>query len=98
MDDYAKILIETEQRSKSNAHRLDGVERKVEDLHAVVTSIKVLSEKQDRMDTDLQEIKSDVKTLTDKPAKKWESAVRIVIETIIGGLVIWLLAKLGVAA
>ena len=98
MEDMMKVLIETEQRSKSNTHRLDQAEKKLEDYGAVITSIQVLGERLQRVDKDVGEIKTDVKTLMEKPAKKWESIVRTVVDAIIGGLVIYLLAKLGLGA
>ena len=98
MEDMMKVLIETEQRSKSNTHRLDQVEKKLEDYGAVVSSIQVLGERLQRVDKDVGEIKTDVKTLMEKPGKKWESIVRTVVDAIIGGLVIYLLAKLGLGA
>lgn len=98
MDDMTKVLIETEQRSKSNTHRLDQVEKKLEDYGAVITSIQVLGERLQRVDKDVGEIKTDVKTLMDKPAKRWESIVRTAVEAIIGALVVYLLAKMGFSA
>ena len=98
MDDITKIVIETEQRSKSNTHRIDVLENKVEDYGAVITTIQVMAERMNRMDVDMKEVKADVKTLLDKPAKRWEGVVRTVIETILGAAIIYLLAKAGIGA
>lgn len=93
--DVETRLIETEQRSKTNAHRLDKVESKLEDITDIVTSIKVLSQKQETMDGDLQEIKKDVKTLTEKPAKRWDAIVGAILAAVVGGIIGFVLFKLG---
>ena len=96
MDDIMKIVIETEQRAKSNAHRLDAVEKKLEDYGAVITSIQVLAKRQEDMDCDIKEIKGDVKSLTEKPARRWESFVAAVISALAAAIVGYALAKLGI--
>lgn len=98
MDDMMKVLIETEQLSKTTAHRVDAMERKLEDYGAVISSIQVLAERLKRVDDDVKIIKTDVKTLTEKPARRWEAIVRTAIEAVIGGLIIYMLAKMGIAA
>ena len=49
------------------------------------------------METDVQEIKADVKSLAAKPGKKWESMEEKILITIVGALAGFLLAQLGVA-
>lgn len=59
-----------ESRSKSNVKRLDKVEKQQDDFMELVTSVKVLAEREQNVETDVKEIKSDVKTLAAKPGKK----------------------------
>ena len=61
--EHEKRLTEVEARSKSNAHRLDEVEKKQDDLSELVGTVKVLATREEQVETDVKEIKNDVKTL-----------------------------------
>lgn len=93
--EHEKRLTEVEARSKSNAHRLDEVEKKQSDLSELVGTVKVLATKQEGVENDVKEIKSDVKTLTSKPGKRWESLISQLITLVVAAVVGFILAKLG---
>ena len=84
-----------EERSKSNKHRLDDMEKRQDNLDELVGTVKVLADREERVEDDVKEIKSDVKSLTDKPAKKWDNLVNQVISILVAGIVGFILAKLG---
>lgn len=84
-----------DDRSKSNAHRLDDVEKKLEDNEQMLASIARLDQRQKDMDTDVKEIKADVKALAGKPAKRWESIVDKALMAVITALVGYVVLKLG---
>lgn len=88
-------LTEVVERSKSNTKRIDDLEKRQENLDKLTSSVAVLAEREERVENDVKEIKTDVKTLTEKPAKRWDGAVEKVIYGIIGAVVAWLL-KTGV--
>lgn len=84
-----------EDRSKSNTHRLDEVEKKLEDNEKMLASIARLDQRQKDMDTDVKEIKADVKALAGKPAKRWESIVDKALMAAVTAIVGYVLIKLG---
>lgn len=88
-------LTEVEERSKSNKHRLDEVEKRQDNLDDLVGTVKVLAVREESVENDVKEIKSDVKSLTGKPAKKWDNLVNQVISILVAGIVGFILAKLG---
>ena len=45
----------------------------------------------------LQLIKQDVKTLSDKPAKKWDSMTETILAVIITALVTYMLSRMGIS-
>ena len=92
---HEKRLTEVEARSKSNAHRLDAVEKRQDNLDELVGTVKALAVREENMENDVKEIKSDVKSLTEKPAKRWDALVEKVILTIAAALVGFLLAQIG---
>lgn len=88
-------LTEVEDRSKSNSHRLDDVEKRQDDLDDLVSSVKILADREARVETDVQEIKSDVKSIKEKPGKKWESFWDKVLWAVVAAVLGFLLARLG---
>lgn len=92
---HEKRLTEVEERSKSNSHRLDNVEKKQNELQELTTSVRVLAEREENVENDVKEIKSDVKTLTEKPGKKWDNLVEKVILTVVAAVIGFLLGQIG---
>ena len=84
-----------DDRSKSTTHRLDEVEKKLADNDEMLASIARLDQRQKDMDTDVKEIKADVKVLAGKPAKRWESVVDKAILAFVTAVVGYIVIKLG---
>lgn len=95
MIDIEHRLTMVEDRSKSNAHRLDEVEKKQNDLSELVGTVKVLATKEEQVECVVKEIKEDVKTLTNKPAKKWETLIFEIIKVSVAIIVGFFFAKMG---
>jgi seryl-tRNA synthetase len=93
--EHEKRLTAAEDRSKSNQHRLDEVERRQDNLEELVGTVKALAIREEIMETDVKEIKSDVKELNGKAGKRWDAIVDKVLLTAIGAIVLYILARLG---
>ena len=93
--EHEKRLTETEQRSKSNTRRLDGVEKWQADFGELIGTVKVLATKEAQVEADVKEIKDDVKSLAAKPGKRWDGLVDKIILTVAAAVVGFFLAKLG---
>ena len=93
--EHEKRLTEIEARSKSNAHRLDDVEKKQNDLSDLVGTVKILATKEERVENDVKEIKDDVKEIKNKPAKRWDSITSQIITILVSAIVGFILAKIG---
>ena len=94
--EHEKRLTEVESRSKSNAHRLDDVERRQDNLEDLVGTVKALAVREEKVEKDVSEIKADVKTLTCKPAQRWESIVTEIVKVLAAAVAGFLLAKFGI--
>ena len=92
---HEQRLTEVEARSKSNSHRLDAVEKRQDNLDELVGTVKALAVREENMENDVKEIKSDVKSLTEKPGKRWDALVEKAIVTLVAALIGFLLAKIG---
>lgn len=95
--EYIERLVQVEQRSLSNCHRLDELEEKTNDMADLITSVKVLALRQENVENDLKEIKANVQTITEKSGKRWDSTVETVIGLVISALVTFILMKIGIA-
>ena len=95
--EFNRRLTETESRSKANTHRIDDLERWRDDQSELVRSVAVMAEKQTRIEEDVGEMKKDVKSILDKPAKRWESVVTKILTALAGAFVAWLLMQLGLS-
>jgi hypothetical protein len=93
--EHEKRLTEVETRSKSNSHRIDDLEKRQDNLDELVGTVKVLAVREENVEIDVKEIKSDVKSLTNKSGQRWDGLVDKIIMTIIAALVGFALAKFG---
>lgn len=93
--EHERRLTEVEERSKSNSHRLDDMEKRQDNLDELVGTVKVLVVREENVENDVKEIKSDVKTLASKPGKRWDSLVDKIIMTIAAAIIGFILARIG---
>ena len=71
------------------------MERRQDNLDELVGTVKVLAVREENVENDVKEIKSDVKSLTNKPAQRWENLIGQIIGIIAAAVVGFLLAKFG---
>lgn len=88
-------LTEIEERSKSNTYRIDKLEERQNNLDDLVGTVKALAVREENVENDVKEIKSDVKTLTNKPAERWEDIVKTVLSVVVAALAGFFMAKFG---
>lgn len=93
--EHEKRLTEVEARSKSNAHRLDEVEKKQDDLSELVGTVKVLATREERVETDVKEIKNKVNGIAEKSGKRWDNLINQIITILIAAIAGFILAKIG---
>lgn len=94
--DHERRLTEIESRSKSNTKRLDDMEKRQDNLDDLVGTVKVLADREARVEKDVGEIKSSVNELKAKPGKRWDSLVDKIVLTLAAAVVGFILAKLGI--
>ena len=88
-------LTAVEDRTKSNTHRLEDLEKRQDNLDELVGTVKVLAVREENVETTVQEIKEDVKSLTAKPAKKWDGMIDKIFLMVVAALVALILSRLG---
>jgi len=91
-----KDLADVQQRTHSNTRRIEVLEKGQADLNQLVTSVALIAQKQEQMEHGIEEIRGDVRTLLQKPARRWESIVEIVFKVVLTALITTALIKLGI--
>lgn len=83
-------------------HRLTQVETKVEEIEKrqdnlddLIGTVKVLADREERVESDVMEIKADVKELAGKPAKRWDSLVTQIISILCAAVAGYVFAQIG---
>ena len=92
---HEERLSKVEARSESNTHRLNELEKRQDNLDDLVSTVKVLAVREEAVESDVKEIKSDVKSLKSKPGQRWDSLMDKIILTIAAAVVGFILAKIG---
>lgn len=90
-ENLAVALQEVKDRSLRNEGRIKKLEENQQALNDLALSVRELATDQDNMKNDITEIKTDVKVLAAKPAKRWDGIVDKVLYAIVGAFVTWLL-------
>lgn len=93
--EHEKRLTQVEERAKSNSKRLNEVEKRQDNLDELIGTVKVLAVREENVESDVKEIKSDVKNLTYKSGKRWDSLVDKILLTIAAAVVGFFLAQFG---
>ena len=95
-EQIAAAMASVESRCKSNTHRLDELERRQDGLDDLISSVKVLACRQETVERDVKEIKTDVKSLSLRPGKRWDMVTDKVICVVLTVILTYLLAVQGI--
>lgn len=94
-DDQIKMLVEADQRSKSNTHRLDKLEEQWEVLNKLAVSVEKMGINLATMDKTIQKLDAKVEEQEMKPGKHWEALVEKVIFLFVGAVAAYVFSHLG---
>jgi len=88
-------LTETEQRSKSNAHRLEQLEKNTEAINRMTISLERMAMKQDTMSESMSKLTLDVESIKAEPGKRWKFVVEKCIYFLVAAVAGFILARVG---
>lgn len=91
-EEMAEKVQEALDSTKSAHKRLDRLEKRQDDLETLTRSVGKMQTEQEYIKSDIGEIKEDVKSLTGKSAKRWDSIVDKAIMAIVGAVIAALLS------
>ena len=87
--EMAVKLAEVDARSKSNTHRLDEMDEKVDTLNRLATAVEVMATEQRHQTETMTEIKNDVTkvdAIEKKPGKRWDGMVDKFLYGLVGAV------------
>lgn len=93
--EHEKRLTQVEELAKTNARRIENIEKRQNNLDELVGTVKALAVREENVESDVKEIKSDVKSLTGKSGKRWDNLVDKIIVTVAAAIIGFILARLG---
>ena len=93
MDDFEKLMMD--ERFNCLSQRLETMENRQKDMEDLISSVAVLAQRMGTVERNISEVTVNVRTLMEKPGKRWDGIVEKAILVVVGAVVAWLLAKVG---
>ena len=89
-------LTEVEAKVAEHDRDITDIKKRQNDLEKLTGSVEVLAVREKNVENTVNEIKDDVKSLKNIPAKRWDGLVEKGISAIVGGVIGYILFKLGI--
>lgn len=94
MDDFEKLMMD--ERFNCLSQRVEAMEKRQKDMEDLISSVAVLAQRMGTVERNISEVTVNVRTLMEKPAKRWDGVVEKAILVVVGAVVAWLLTKVGI--
>ena len=85
-DVLLKLATEADQRSKSNAQRIDALSRRQDALDRIVQAICGIQKDIDYTKKDVTSMKKDIEAIKEAPKKRYDAAIIALISTGVGSI------------
>ena len=95
IDEVALKLQETTDRSVRNEGRIKKLEGEHTVLQSLATSVAVMAEQIKTMNGSISRLTGEVEEIKEKPGKRWESIAEKALTVIVGAVVGYVLAQIG---
>ena len=95
IEQIALKLQETTDRSQRNEGRIKKLESENAVLHQLATSVAVMAEQLKTMNTSVSTLTNEVEELKEKPGKRWDSLIGVIIGSIAGAVLAFILGQIG---
>lgn len=94
MDELEKIMLD--ERFNCLSQRIEAMEKRQKDMEDLISSVAVLAQRMGTVENNVSEIRGNVRTLMEKPGKRWDSVIEKTLLVVVGAVVAWLLAQAGI--
>ena len=93
--EITKELTNHDENIKSLKHRMDKVEEQATAINNLAMSVKELAINMNTMNIKQEEQSKRLDELESKPGKRWEQVVSLIITTIVGAVLGYILSRIG---
>lgn len=94
-EQIALKLQETTDRSLRNEGRIKKLEEENNVLHQLATSVAVMAEQMKTLNKSVTTLTGEVEEMKEKPAKRWDSIVDKIVWGVVGAVMAYFLAQIG---
>ena len=94
-EQIALKLQETTDRSLRNEGRIKKLEEENNVLHQLATSVAVMAEQMKTLNKSVTTLTGEVEEMKEKPAKRWDSVVDKIVWGVVGAVLAYFLAQIG---
>ena len=95
IEQLALKLQETTDRSIRNEGRIKKLESENAVLHQLATSVAVMAEQLKTMNQSVSTLTNEVEELKEKPGKRWDSLIGVIIGAVAGAVMTFIFGKIG---
>lgn len=92
----AESVKQAHKRLDTFEHKIETTENKMDNIYDLTVSVKEIATEMKNMREDMMKIDDRVKSIEEKPTKRYDAIVGQVISIIVAGVVGFFLAKLGI--
>ena len=85
MNEFERIIIETEARSKSNSHRLEEIDEKMKSMQDLTLGVQKIAINTENIAKEQKRQGDRLDVLEAKPAKRYDTIVKVVLTALISG-------------
>ena len=94
MDEYERRF--EEERFSCLLRRVDEIEKRQQDMQELINSVGLLAQRMGTVEGNVSEMRGDLRSLMEKPAKRWDSVVEKTLLVVVGAVVAWMLSQIGI--
>jgi predicted nuclease with TOPRIM domain len=86
MDSIGAKVMELDARQRTSEHRIKDLESEVHDLRELTKAVAVTNESVHQLKDRVEELHTDVKSLSAAPGKRWEAVVLAIVTAVVGAI------------
>ena len=90
-EEQLKILVEVNERCKSNSHRIDDLEEQYKLLHEMNTSIQLIAQQNETTKATVEEMKNDIEIMKNADGETFKNIKWLILSGALGYLLSYLL-------
>ena len=94
MDEFERRL--EEERYSCLLRRVDEIEKRQQDMQELINSVGLLAQRMGTVEGNVSEMRGDLRSLMEKPGKRWDSVVEKTLLVVVGAVVAWILSQVGI--